>query len=120
VSGALFLAGFFAITGSPPFAPFVSELTILRSAFADGRTAIAIAFLVLLFIVFVAMGGTVLAIVQGSPRADVPRNDFRDTLGTTAPACLLLAAVLVLGVWLPPGVERALADAAALVEGTRR
>ena len=29
-SGALFLAGFFAVTGSPPFGPFVSELSILR------------------------------------------------------------------------------------------
>ena len=29
-SGALFLAGFFAITGSPPFGPFMSEFTILQ------------------------------------------------------------------------------------------
>ena len=29
-TGVLFLAGFFAITGSPPFGPFFSELTILR------------------------------------------------------------------------------------------
>ena len=32
LSGALFLAGFFAITGSPPFGPFVSEFTILQRA----------------------------------------------------------------------------------------
>ena len=37
VSGALFLAGFFAITGSPPFGPFVSEFTILNAAVAGGR-----------------------------------------------------------------------------------
>ena len=35
-SGALFLVGLFAITGSPPFGPFVSEFTILR-----GRAAVA-------------------------------------------------------------------------------
>src|SRR5947209_18107762 len=32
LSGALFLAGFLAITGSPPFAPFVSEFSILNAA----------------------------------------------------------------------------------------
>ena len=34
-SGVLLLAGFLAITGSPPFGPFRSELTIVRAAF-DG------------------------------------------------------------------------------------
>ena len=36
VSGGLFLAGFFAITGSPPFGPFVSEFTILNGAIDRG------------------------------------------------------------------------------------
>src|SRR6185436_127632 len=31
-SGALFLAGFLAITGAPPFGPFVSEFTIASAA----------------------------------------------------------------------------------------
>ena len=35
--GALFLAGFFAITGSPPFGPFLSEFTILSAAVSQGR-----------------------------------------------------------------------------------
>ncbi len=35
VSGYLFLAGFIAITGSPPFGPFLSEFTILRSIFEN-------------------------------------------------------------------------------------
>jgi hydrogenase-4 component F len=33
VSGALWVAGFLAITGSPPFGPFLSEFTILKAAF---------------------------------------------------------------------------------------
>ena len=36
-SGALFLAGFFAITGSPPFGPFVSEFTIVAAAAGSGQ-----------------------------------------------------------------------------------
>jgi len=118
VSGTLFLAGFFAVTGSPPFGPFLSEFTILRGAMGDGRYGIAAAFLVLLFVVFVGMGGTVLAVVQGRPRDDLPANGFRDTLGMVGPPLLLLAAVTVLGVWLPPGLDAALHAAASYIEGT--
>jgi hydrogenase-4 component F len=109
VSGALFLAGFFAVTGSPPFGPFWSEFTILRGAVERGRYGIAAAFL----------GGTVLAVVQGKPRDDLPDTGFHDNVGTVAPAALLLIAVVVLGVWVPPGLEAALRDAAAFVETGR-
>jgi hydrogenase-4 component F len=118
-SAALFLAGFFAVTGSPPFGPFLSEFTILRGAFASGRYGIAAAFLGLLFVVFVGMGGTVLAVVQGKPREDLPDTGFHDTWGTVGPALILLIAVVVLGVWVPPGLEAALRDAAVLVETGR-
>ncbi len=115
-SATLFLAGFFAVTGSPPFGPFLSEFTILRGAIAGGRYGIAAAFLVLLFVVFVGMGGTVLAVVQGKPRDDLPSNGFRDTIGTVGPALLLHAVDTLLGVWLPPGLDAALHEAAAYVE----
>jgi hydrogenase-4 component F len=118
-SGALFLAGFFAVTGSPPFGPFLSEFTILRGAFQQGRYGVATAFLVLLFVVFVGMGGTVLAVVQGKPREDRPPTGFHDGLGTVGPALLLLAAVIVLGVWIPPVLDEALHDAASFVEIAR-
>lgn len=119
ISGALFLAGFFAVTGSPPFGPFLSEFTILRGAVESGRHGIAAAFLALLFVVFVGMGGTVLAVVQGKPREDLPDSGFRDSLGTVGPAIILLIAVLILGVWVPPGLDAALRDAAAYVETGR-
>ncbi|MCC6751435.1 MAG: hydrogenase [Deltaproteobacteria bacterium] len=118
-SAALFLAGFFAVTGSPPFGPFLSEFTILRGAFAAGRYGVAAAFLGLLFVVFVGMGGTVLAVVQGTPREDLPDTGFRDSIGTVGPALILLIAVVVLGVWVPPGLDAALRDAANLVETGR-
>src|SRR5262249_36353401 len=116
-SAALFLAGFFAVTGSPPFGPFLSEFTILRATIADGRYGVAAAFLGLLFVVFVGMGATVLAVVQGTPKDDRPANGFHDSLGTVGPAVLLLAMVVVLGVYVPPGMDRALHDAAAYIEG---
>lgn len=119
VSGALFLAGFFAVTGTPPFGPFISEFTILRGIVENGRYGVAAAFLVLLFVVFVGMGGTVLAVVQGTPKGDPPENGFKDSLGTVGPALVLLAVVVLLGVWVPPALDGALADAARFVEAGR-
>ena len=41
VTGVLWLAGFLAIVGSPPFGPFLSELTILKGVLDAGRPVIA-------------------------------------------------------------------------------
>ncbi|HSJ96263.1 MAG TPA: proton-conducting transporter membrane subunit [Myxococcota bacterium] len=116
VSGALFLAGFFAVTGSPPFAPFLSEFTILRATIEAGRYGVAAAFLVLLFAVFVGMGATVLAVVQGEPSPDTRETGFHDRVGTVAPILVLLALVTLLGVYVPSGMGAALWDAARFVE----
>jgi hydrogenase-4 component F len=118
-SGALLLAGFFAVTGSPPFGPFLSEFTILRGTIVAGRFGVAAAFLGLLFVVFVGMGGTVLAVVQGKPHEHLPDTEFREGVGTVGPPLLLLIAVIVLGLWVPPAIDHALRDAATFLETGR-
>ncbi len=117
-SGALFLAGFFAVTGSPPFAPFLSEFTIVRAAMTQGHAVVGALFLLMLAIVFIGMGGAVLAVVQGEPPEHEPEG-FRDRLGTVAPIALLMAIVVLLGVYVPPSVGALVSNAAAFVEGRR-
>jgi len=116
ITGALFLAGFFAITGSPPFGPFFSEFTILRAAVAGGRFWIAGLFLVLLFVVFVGMSSTVFAVVQGEPSEKASASGYKDTFFTVAPIIVFLGLVLLLGVYVPPPLSRALQEAAAFIE----
>ncbi len=113
-SGSLFLVGFIAITGSPPFGPFVGMFMILKAAFSAGRYAVGSAYLALLLAAFIGMGGTVLAVVLGRPPAR--RSAFRDTAQTVLPIALLLLLVLLLGVYLPPPLQSLLRDAAAYVE----
>ncbi len=72
ISGSLFLVGFLAVTGSPPFGIFVSELTILTAAMDGHRFVIAAAYLLLLAVIFIGMGATVLAVVQGTPPEERP------------------------------------------------
>ena len=118
-SGSLFLAGFFAITGTPPFGTFVSEFTILTAIVHAGRYWIAAAFLGLLLLVFVGMGQTVLAVVQGDPPARAQATQYRDGWLGVAPIVVLLALVLALGVWIPTPLLELLREAAASLEAPR-
>jgi hydrogenase-4 component F len=117
LSAGLFLAGFLAITGSPPFAPFVSEFTILNAAVGSEQFLVAALFLLLLGVVFLGIGATVLAVVQGQPPERTETNGFHDTFSTGAPILLFMALVLLLGLYIPPPLESLLREAAAFVEG---
>jgi hydrogenase-4 component F len=116
LSGALFLAGFLAITGSPPFGPFVSEFSILNGAFAAGRFVTAGLFLLFLLVVFIGMGKTVLKVVQGRPPVEVLDEPYRDGFLTIAPVFCLMALVLLLGLYIPRPLSDLLNDAVRYLE----
>ena len=113
ISAAFFLGGFLAITGSPPFGPFASELAILGGAFGEGRILQAALCLAFLLVVFAGMGKTVLQVVLGAapPEAEAGRP-YRDDALTVLPLFCLGALVLLLGVWLPAPLAALLRDAA--------
>ena len=117
VSAALFLTGFFAITGSPPFGPFLSEFTIVNASFIEGRWIVGALFLLLLVVIFVGMGATVLAIVQGKPPERLEAQPYRETFLTVAPIVVFVGGVLTLGLYLPPPLDALLHGAAAFVQG---
>jgi hydrogenase-4 component F len=115
VSGTLFLVGFLAITGSPPFGLFMSEFTILRGIFGGGHTAVGVAFLSLLAMIFIGMGATVLAATQGETTEK--KVLFKDRFLLVAPPLILILIVLLLGLYIPEPLRALLQDAANLLEG---
>jgi hydrogenase-4 component F len=119
LSGTVFLLGLFAVTGSPPFGLFVSELLIVQSALAAQRWLVGALFLLFLLLVFAGMGATSLAALQGRPPASARRSSYRDSLTTVAPALGLLALVLLFGIHVPEPVRRLIADAATALEAGR-
>jgi hydrogenase-4 component F len=119
LSATLFLAGFLAITGSPPFGPFVSEFTIVNAALGSGQYLAGGLFLLLLGVVFLGMGATVLTVVLGPAPEPKVKTTFHDGLGTGGPVILLLGLVLLLGLYVPAPLESLLREAAAFLEGTR-
>jgi hydrogenase-4 component F len=118
-SGTLFLLAFFAVTGSPPFGLFVSELLILRSIFAADRWLLGAVFLAFLFLVFAGMGSTCLAALQGRPGRSAWASEYRDRFATVAPAFVMIGLVLLFGIHLPDGIRALIADAARALEAGR-
>jgi hydrogenase-4 component F len=116
LSGMVFLLGFLAITGSPPFGPFISELIILYGTFMAGHFLIAAAFLGLLLIIFIGMGRTVLAATQGSVPVAGRRSHFRDGLLSGLPVLACFLIVLLLGLYIPVRLWRLLHHAADYLE----
>lgn len=114
-SGGLFLAGFIAITGSPPFSPFISEYTIVSSAFIEGRHWVGGLFLLFLAIIFIGMALTVLPMVMGAPPADIEPTDYRDKLLTVGPPLFLMGVILLLGIWPPAFLVTLLQDGAVML-----
>ena len=114
LSGWMFLVAFLAITGSPPFGPFLSEFNILRGVFGSGQTAVGVVFVLLLVMIFIAMGGTVLGATLGEPSA--PDLHFRDRFLLVTPPLLLLLAVLGLGLFIPESLHDLLREGVLLLE----
>ena len=132
-TGVLWLAGFLAIVGSPPFGPFLSELTILKGVLDAGRPLVAIAYVSALAMVFVGMATIFLRMAYGLPpdslsklagcaSDSVPRAPMdtevqpqarREPLWSIAPPIALGLAVLMLGVYVPPRLTELLHQAVA-------
>lgn len=75
-------------------------------------------FLFLLLLVFIGMGATVLAVVQGTPDKEVSDRPYHEGWLTGLPPLLLMVLVVVLGVWTPPPLRQLLVDAVNYLEVT--
>jgi hydrogenase-4 component F len=117
VSGVLWVAGFLAITGVPPFGMFLSEFTIAKGILDGNHYGIAIAFLILLAIIFVGMSSAVLKMAQGKAPSLSTNPTQRETVLAVAPPMVLGILILVLGLYVPPILSQALHSVARTLGG---
>jgi hydrogenase-4 component F len=116
VTGAALLLASFAVLGSPPFGLFLSELTIVRAGFAHGSPVFPLLLLALLGLAFVPFARTTAGMVTGNaPQLASPYRDRAAVAVTAAPLILGLAALLVLGLWIPAGLDTALRHSIAVI-----
>jgi hydrogenase-4 component F len=126
LTAALWTAGFFAITGAPPFGSFLSELTILRAAVQKGLYGAAAVYSVALVAAFTGMVSAVAPMVQGpaaarlrgpgTPDAD-SLGPLREPLSSILPSVLLLGVSAALGLVVPRFLDAVLHEAAGLLGG---
>jgi hydrogenase-4 component F len=139
------MAGFLAITGTPPFGTFISEFTILRSALVTRSWVTATLYLLFLLIVFVGMLTIFMQMTLGRKpdehktdedphhslhetthkkgqkdgkhhQGDSEEIHAEDLLQLITPV-IFLSAALVLGFHLPEFVRSAVNGAATLLGG---
>lgn len=114
-SGVLWLAGFLAIAGSPPFGTFLSEFTILKTALDQSRWVVAVLYLLFLLLVFVGMAAIVIRMSLGEPEPG--QGPVRTDAWCVAPPMVFGVLALILGVYVPMPLQRLLQHAAALFGG---
>ncbi len=105
------LTGGLAIAGAPPFAVFVSEFTIFKAGLASGQYLTIGLLALFIVIAFCAVMAHLNRMLFGAPLADIDSPALPASCVTT----LLVAAipVMVLGVYVPSGLEALLNAAAA-------
>jgi len=102
VTGGLWLAGFLAITGTPPFGTFLSKFVVIRAAFETGHGAVGAAALAAVALAFVGLCVIVLRMALGGEREQPAASGPRETVWTVLPPLALGVGVLALGLYLPP------------------
>lgn len=114
-SGWLWLAGLIAISGTPPFGTFISEFTLLKAAFGQGRGLGAGVALLALTVAFIGMSRAFLGMSLG--RGPAGLAPAREAPAAVWPALALLLVALGLGLWIPQGLQTVLAQAGQLLGG---
>jgi hydrogenase-4 component F len=113
--GVVLLLGSLAIVGSPPFGLFLSEFTIVRAGFASSGPAYAFVLLALLVLAFIAFMRTTTDMTVGGGDGRT-RAEAVPVPVTSAVALLTgLAALLVLGVWIPGGLNQLILHSIAAI-----
>jgi hydrogenase-4 component F len=115
ISARVWVLGLFAITATPPFGPFFSELRIVRSALETGHGATVVVFLGCLLVAFLGLTRLMLAIVDGRPRAAARDVHVGETRGVIIPSIVFLVFSLWLGLAAPGLLQRSWGEAAAFL-----
>jgi hydrogenase-4 component F len=121
LTGGALLLGSFAVLGSPPFGLFLSELTIVRAGFAGASPVLPLLLLGLLCIAFIAFARTTAGMVTGEPASAAgpdqhnPYPGRAARLSALAPVAFGLAALLVLGLWIPAGLDTVIRHSLAVL-----
>lgn len=108
-AGTVLLLATMAILGAPPFGLFLSELTIVRAGFRSSDVVLTGLLLLLLVVAFIGLSRTVTGMVTGSPPRPLRAYaGMSDRVLSAVPLVAGLSGLLVLGLWIPGGIDHAI------------
>lgn len=111
----LFIMGFLAITGIPPFGTFVTEFTILGAGMKN-YPIVVIAALVSLALVFAGFFKHVSSMTMGEKSIELKLQSGENSKQTVYPIIILIGILCVLSIFLPTELKKLLTDAVKIYE----
>lgn len=114
-TAVLLIGGALAIAGAPPFGVFISEFSIIAGAFAGHLWVLGGLIAALLLVGFIPLVAPFhrMTFSNADTGGDVAQAELSAI--TLLPALVLLAAVVVIGVWIPDPLNQLLHHAAAVM-----
>ena len=102
VTGIIFIIGFLAITGMPPFGIFLTEFSIMTAGISSHTIVVAIA-IIALALIFVGFLKHVSAMMFGEADKEVTQGEMGKN--TLAPIILLVVILLIFSFYLPNSIK---------------
>jgi hydrogenase-4 component F len=110
-----YLIGIVAITGWPPFGPFISEFTIATAGFANGHIVPVILFLSIVAVIFIGFIYYGSRMVFGEPHHALPPVHLHPLVDVLIGSVVLM--LLILGTMIPRWLWMLIQNAAKVLQG---
>lgn len=110
-TGILFIIGFLALTGIPPFGLFMTEFYMLLAG-AKNYLWIIVIIMLALALVFLGFFRQTSNMIFGKATGDIKEGEFGKIM--IIPPAILLGILIVLSVFIPSDLQKLLSDAMAL------
>ena len=119
ITGIFLLAAFLAVSGVPPFGTFLSEFIILYAAVLGHHYIVAFLYCLFLALIFIGIADIILKMTNsGESLIKEPQGvavEDKETPSMIVPILILLVIVLILGLYIPPALNKVLHEAAGLL-----
>ncbi len=116
-TAALWLGGFFLITGTPPSGIFLAKFIVLREAVSLKHYGLAAAYLAFLAILFAGMTRVFISMTFGEHTPKPDEKPFEEPAGLLAPAAFFFGCVILLGLYIPGWLAELMRAAAQNIGG---
>jgi hydrogenase-4 component F len=117
ISGMIFLLGLFAISGTPPFSIFASEVNVFLSIFSAKNYLLGSVFVLLLAIIFAGIAVTLFKVFFGEPVTDAAIEKGENNKPGAAVLIVLLAVTLATGLYMPELLNELITSAQRIIIG---